>query len=181
MANTKNVRRGRCPHRPGGAQSQNCTMFGENVKRPVGADDPVRPWGNLGFVATYRKNERVPMRVDVGIDPYKYCTISHWCVRFSRVHPAGRTGSSAPTGVFAFALVYSNLHYCTAGRGRAPPLRYDETRYNSNRTPSHPFRVRFAHPPPLGHQGEAWACGIKNAPRSEWNGAVVILLMPSAD
>ena len=28
-------------------------------------------------------------------------------------------------------------------------------RHTAKPTPSHPFRVRFAHPPPLGHQGEA--------------------------
>ena len=32
--------------------------IGENVKRPVGADDPVRPWGNGKFTAMYRKNGR---------------------------------------------------------------------------------------------------------------------------
>ena len=58
MANTKNVRRGRCPHRPGRMQSQNCTMFGEIAKRSVGADASVRPLGNGKFAAMYYKNER---------------------------------------------------------------------------------------------------------------------------
>ena len=51
------VSEGRCLHRSGNAQSQNCTIFGENAKRPVGADDPVRPWGNGKFTAMFRKND----------------------------------------------------------------------------------------------------------------------------
>ena len=38
---------------------RNCKIariFGETVKRPVGADDPVRPWDNDKFAATFRKN-----------------------------------------------------------------------------------------------------------------------------
>ena len=38
---------------------RNCKIariFGENVKRPVGADDPVRPWDNDNFATTFRKN-----------------------------------------------------------------------------------------------------------------------------
>ena len=53
----RNARRGRCPHRPGNAQSQNCTIFGENAKRPVGADASVRPWGNGKFTAMFRKSD----------------------------------------------------------------------------------------------------------------------------
>ena len=57
-ATTQSVRRGRCRALPVGAQSRNCIMFGETAKRPVGADDPVRPLGNRGFAATFRKNGR---------------------------------------------------------------------------------------------------------------------------
>ena len=32
------------------------TTIGENEKRSVGADDPVRPWGNNKFAAAHRKN-----------------------------------------------------------------------------------------------------------------------------
>ena len=38
---------------------RNCKIantFGENTQRPVGADDPVRPWGNGKFAAMFRKN-----------------------------------------------------------------------------------------------------------------------------
>ena len=35
-------------------------IFGDHAQRPVGADDPVRPWGNGGFAATYRKNVKLP-------------------------------------------------------------------------------------------------------------------------
>ena len=30
-------------------------IFGENVKRPVGADDPVRPSGNRKFAVAFRE------------------------------------------------------------------------------------------------------------------------------
>ena len=36
----------------------NCKIecaIGDHAQRPVGADDPVRPWGNDKFAATYRK------------------------------------------------------------------------------------------------------------------------------
>ena len=49
------VGEGLCPSRAG----RNCKIariFGENVKRPVGADDPVRPMGNHGFAAAFHKN-----------------------------------------------------------------------------------------------------------------------------
>ena len=45
---------------------------------------------------------------------------------FLWVRTAGRTGSSAPTGAYRFALVRMDLQYCTARAGQAPPLRYDE-------------------------------------------------------
>ena len=46
-------------------------IFGGNEKCSVGADASVRPWGNGKFDATYRKKRSCPVRVDVGIDPYK--------------------------------------------------------------------------------------------------------------
>ena len=65
--------------------------IGENEKRPVGADDPVRPWGTIGFASTYHKNGRAQrgsmrrpqasfeaqpraarlLAPKMGIDPYK--------------------------------------------------------------------------------------------------------------
>ena len=46
---------------------------------------------------------------------------------FLRVRPAGRTGSSAPTGACHSALAHSIFQRRTARAGQAPPLRYDET------------------------------------------------------
>ena len=42
---------------PAGGSHKIAKTIGENAKRPVGADASVRPWGNRGFAATYRKND----------------------------------------------------------------------------------------------------------------------------
>ena len=111
-ATSQRVRRGRCPHRPGGTQLQNCTRQGENAQRSVGADASVRPLCNGKFATAYRKNVKLPDT------------------------PQGR-GSVLPThgastnshderrqrNTFRFALVRPNLQRCTARRGRTPPLR----------------------------------------------------------
>ena len=89
-------------------------IFGENEKRPVGADDPVRPLGNRGFAATFRNNGRAScgsmrrpqasfeaqpraarlLAPKMGIDPYKHGTVSHWCIRICGCVPPG--GQSHP-------------------------------------------------------------------------------------
>ena len=111
-ATSQRVRRGRCPHRPGGTQLQNCTRQGENAQRSVGADASVRPLCNGKLATAYRKNVKLPDT------------------------PQGR-GSVLPThgastnshdewrqrNTFRFALVRPNLQRCTARRGRTPPLR----------------------------------------------------------
>ena len=85
---------------PAGCNRKIARIFGENVKRPVGADASVRPWGNDKLAATFRKNGRVScgsmrrpqasfeaqpraarlLAPKMGIDPYKHGTDSHWCV-----------------------------------------------------------------------------------------------------
>ena len=159
------VGEGFCPSRAG-CNRRIARIFGETVKHPVGADDPVRPWGNGKFAATCRKKRNIPRhavgegfypsrarctiknnrtpgafvpcrrgifvfviayrregqspsptqiwwylqitqtvqfagattRVDVGIDPYKRCTFPPMVRPYLRVHTAGRTEASAPTG-----------------------------------------------------------------------------------
>ena len=65
-----------------------------------------------------------PCRVDVGIDPYKCFTSSHWCIRFCRcVLPGGQSRPPLPGAMQK-----------QKREGQAPPLRYDETRDSSERT-----------------------------------------------
>ena len=136
-------------------------------RTPVGADDPVRPLGNGKIAAMYRKNGRAScgsmwastptnaVRFRIGTSVFCRCippggqrrpplrvhTVPHWCSQISNTVPRG-------------------------GASPAPTLRRNVATAQ-NGVGSDPFRVRFAHPPPLGHQGEAWACRIKNAPRSD--------------
>ena len=83
--------------------------IGEIAKRPVGADDPVRPWGNDKFVTTFHQigcascgSMRRPqagfeaqlrtarlLAPKMGIDPYKHKTYLHRCIRFCRCVPPG--------------------------------------------------------------------------------------------
>ena len=84
----------------------NCKIvhtIGDNVKHFVGADDPVRPWGNGKFAAAYRKNgrragraRRRPLQIWYGFALVRPILL---------VHTAGRTESSAPTGAHRSALV----------------------------------------------------------------------------
>ena len=42
---------------------------GDPAQRPVGADDPVRPWGNGNSAAAYRKNGRAPCGESAALTP----------------------------------------------------------------------------------------------------------------
>ena len=97
---------------------RNCKIahtIGENAQRLVGADDPVRPWGNYKFYATFRKNGRaacgesaasiptsviririgafvfagVYRRADRGVRPYG-CVRAHRVARSELLRRAGR-------------------------------------------------------------------------------------------
>ena len=143
-ATTQNVRRGRCPHRPGRMQLQNCTMFGEIAKRFVGADDPVRPWGNGKFAATFRKNGRASygsmrrpqasfeaqpraarlLAPKMGIDPYKRCAGLHRCIRVCRCVPPGGQRRPPLQDVVRFRRWCVQFCDCVLpGRARHRPLR----------------------------------------------------------
>ena len=89
--------------------------IGEIAKRPVGADDPVRPWGNDKFAATYRKNGRAvcgesaastptnvvrvcigasafvgaSCRADRGVRPYRCVRVCIGAVKFVIFYRAG--------------------------------------------------------------------------------------------
>ena len=142
-AQCQSSRRGGVLPRPAGRGNKFCTAYGDNVKRSVGADASVRPWGNGKFVAAYRKNGRAPrgsmrrpqasfeaqpraarlLAPKMGIDPYKYGTDSHRCIRFCGCAPPG--GQGRPP-----LRVHTVLHWCIQfcdvvprGRGRTPPLR----------------------------------------------------------
>ena len=100
--------------------------IGETVKRPVGADDPVRPWGNGKFAATYCKNGRAAcgsmrrpqasfeaqpraarlLAPKMGIAPYKRGAGSHWYIQFC--------GCVLPGGQGRPPLrVHTISHWCT--------------------------------------------------------------------
>ena len=102
-------------------------IFGENVKRPVGADASVRPLGNDKFAATFRKKRMCVVRVDVGIDPYKRYADSPGCVRVCGCVPPG--GQGRPP-----LRVHTIPHWCAqirniVLRGRGKPRPYVTTKW----------------------------------------------------
>ena len=126
-----------------------------NTNAPVGVDDPVRPAERTTAFMKPTGKLAIAQRADRGVRPYRnFFRFRRWRVQFCncippgrcghrplqtlygfvlvrsdlQVRTAGRTGSSAPTGARRFALARSNLRCFTARAGRAPPLRYDETR-----------------------------------------------------
>ena len=110
---------------------QNAIAKLHNVRRPrnilVGADDPVRPWGNCEFAVAFHKNGRAPYGSMWASTPTNILRVRRWYIRFCRcVLPGGqrrpplrvRAGSH---GANKFAALYRR-------EGQATPLRYDETR-----------------------------------------------------
>ena len=43
---------------PAGCNRKIAQTIGDHAQRPVGADDPVRPWGTTNFAAMFRKKRR---------------------------------------------------------------------------------------------------------------------------
>ena len=75
--------------------------------------------GNGKFAATFRKNGRAPCG-SMGDRPLQTECVFASVRSCLHVRPAGRTGSSAPTGACAFASVHANLQPCTAREGQSP-------------------------------------------------------------
>ena len=145
---------------------RNCKFvktIGANAHHSVGADDPVRPWGICKFAATYRKNGRAYRAGRCGHRPlqtlYGFALVRPGL----RVHTAGRTEASAPTGRCAWLPVErAGLRLRPAGRGRTPPLRNGGRFYGFALVHSdlqvltaQSFRHGFAVPPPFT-QGRRW-------------------------
>ena len=116
-ATSLNVRRGRCPHRPGRMQSQNCTLHRRKRKMFCRGGRLCPPAGHDRFAATFRKNGRAYRTGRCGHRPLQTLYGFAGVHSFLTVRPAGRTGSSAPTGAYHFALVHPYLQRCPAREG----------------------------------------------------------------
>ena len=124
-ATTQNPRRGRCPHRPGRMQSQNCNHHqrkrktfcrGGRLCPPVGATanlpqravkNVTSPYANLVAIAIYQNHTIFRVR---RVGRARHRPLQTWCGfaevhSFLQVRAAGRTGSSAPKGACGFALL----------------------------------------------------------------------------
>ena len=92
--------------------------IGETVKRPVGADDPVRPWGNGKFAAGRRKTQYFPIRRRGGVLPlprrmqkqirttngdHAMRPVPHWCVPICGVVPPGGVEPLPNANLLVFA------------------------------------------------------------------------------
>ena len=163
----------------------NCKIanpIGKIVKRPVGADDPVRPWGNRGFAATYRKNGCASCGESAASPPTNVVRIRRYAFVFAGAYRRADRGVR-PYGRVPFhigAVKFPTL--CRAGGASPAPTLRRNVATAQNGVGSDPFQVRFAHPPPLGHQGEAlmrctldW-CGKIPRPRDSRAGVCCFLL-----
>ena len=132
--------------------------IGETGKRPVGADDSVRPWGNGKFATTYRKNGRATVRVDATpADQFRGATARSAALSAEDGHRPLQT-------VCGFALVHSCSRVCAAGRtgSSAPTLRQNAFQlktyaFSSLQSPSATAS--------LGHQGKPWVSANPNVLR----------------
>ena len=123
MATTQNPRRGRCPHRPGRMQLQNCTNYRRKRKTFCRGGRLCPPDGQSQICCNVSSKRTCAVRGDVGIAPYKRCADSHWCVRVRRCVPPGGQGRP-PLRVHT--IPHWCIQFCNAaprGRGRTPPLR----------------------------------------------------------
>ena len=163
-------------------------IFSETVKCSVGADDPVRPWGNDKFAATVRKNGRASygsmrrpqasfeaqpraarlLAPKMGIDPYKRCTISHWYIRIRGCAPPG--GQRRPP-LQVRACPHGCIQTCgVVPCGRGKPRPYVTTkRGGSSEITTLPLisRLRRQLPP----RGKPW-CGASRAVSYDLNSCV---------
>ena len=112
-------RRGRCPHRPGGGQSQNCTHFRRKRKTFCRGGRLCPPDGQPQIFHCVSQKRSCVIRVDVGIDPYKRGAYLHRCIHFCGCVPPGGQGRP-PLRVHSFP------HRCIQFCNCIPPLRYDE-------------------------------------------------------
>ena len=143
-----NVRRGRCPHRPGGGQLQICTPF----RRPrriyqtsVGEGFyPSRRYNAANWRAPMRKRMRWGACVfdsascAGGAEPLPYATgadstDSHWCIPICRclLHNPFVTASPCHLPLHKGGLVQCKrggaVEICKKRAGHALPLRYDKS------------------------------------------------------
>ncbi len=93
---------------PAGCNCKIARAIGEIARRSVGADDSVRPWGNCGFAAMFRKNGRAGR---CGHRPLQTLCGFAGVRPFLRVHSAGRTESSAPTLIIHHSLFIVETRY----------------------------------------------------------------------
>ena len=114
---------------------------------PVGADASVRPLGNCGFAATYRKTD-VRRAGRCGHRP-----LQTWCI-FASVRPilqvrsAGESAASTPYGDFCMAAFVVRFWWCVLrGRGRAPNLLVDCKRAASQNVQPFSSSVSLRLPP----------------------------------
>ena len=135
---------------------QNAIAKLHNVRRPrnilVGADDPVRPWGNCEFAVAFHKNGRAPYGSMWASTPTNILRVRRWYIRFCRCVLPGGQRRPPLQGCARVRMVRTNLLHCTGGRGK--PLPYVTTkRGSSSKRTTLPLisRLRRQLPP----QGEA--------------------------
>ena len=113
---------------------QNAIAKLHNVRRPrnilVGADDPVRPWGNCEFAVAFHKNGRAPYGSMWASTPTNILRIRRWCIRFCRCVLPGGQRRPPLQGCARVRTVRINLLHCTGGRGK--PLPYVTTKRGSS-------------------------------------------------
>ena len=114
---------GRFAVSPNIMQFCDCAPTGRCGHRPLRTDCVVAVRCAILRVHPAREREN-PSPTAIGID----CTGSHWCARFFGCVPPGGQGRPPLRVRTVFASVHQNLRRRTARAGRAPPLRYDETR-----------------------------------------------------
>ena len=145
------VRRGRCPHRPGGGQSQSCKNHRRQRKTFCRGGRLCPPDGQPQIFRCVSQKRSCVIRVDVGIDPYKRIAYLHRCIRFLWVCCAGRTESSASTGACRSAL-FAALY---RRERQAPPLRYNN---------SFTFPLKSSHPRRSSRPSTGRTCRLLAAP-----------------
>ena len=100
-------------------------MCGEAVKRPVGADDPVRPLGTTVFAATYRKKRScLPRGESAASTPTNVVRFRIGASVFVGVHRRADRGVR-PYECVPFRIGAPKSAMLCCREGQAPPLRYD--------------------------------------------------------
>ena len=120
---TQYVRRGRCPHRPGRLQLQTCTHHRRNRTTSCRGGRLCPPIGATANLPQCIVKRTCPVRADVGIDPYKHGTVSHWCVRVRGCIPPGGQRRPPLQNVMRGRRLLCNFGAATCAGG-AEPLPY---------------------------------------------------------